>query len=114
MGKSKVGYAYTAGKLSAVTLDGAPFLSAITWESFGPVHGWTQANGSVIQRGYALDGMLTSITLDGKHLLDNWADDQGKIRSVTKYFDDLYVGVESFGAVYDQKGQIFTSTGVFG
>jgi RHS repeat-associated protein len=59
----QVGYDYSNGKISAVTVNGTPLLSAISYQPFGPVTGWQWANGSTQQRGYDLDGRLITQSL---------------------------------------------------
>jgi RHS repeat-associated protein len=55
-------YAYDAnGRPAAVSVDGQPLLSAASYQPFGPVSGWTRADGSPYQRTFDLDGRLQSL-----------------------------------------------------
>ncbi len=66
----QVGYTYVNGQIEAMTVNGQPLLNAITYQAFGPVSGWTWANGSQSVRGYDLDGRLISQSLgNGQRLL---------------------------------------------
>jgi RHS repeat-associated protein len=59
----QLGYQYRDGKISALTLNGEPLLSAISYRPFGPISGWQWANGSQHQRAYNQDGQLTKQSL---------------------------------------------------
>lgn len=58
-----VGYVWAAGRVSGITVDGAPLLSAAAHEPFGPVAGWTWGNGEEAARVYDLAGRLTGLSL---------------------------------------------------
>jgi RHS repeat-associated protein len=78
-----VGYAYTNGDLTTITtpsgktitytyngnhqisgvsVNGIPVLSAVTYEPFGAVNGWTWGNGTTTMRAYNTDGNIANIS----------------------------------------------------
>lgn len=59
----QLGYSYTNGQNSAITINGEQLLSTISYQPFGPVSGWTWGNGSQSWRGYDLDGRLIGQSL---------------------------------------------------
>ncbi len=59
----QVGYGYTDGQITRVSVNGETLLSGATYEPFGPVSGWTWGNGRQAVRGYDLDGRLITQSL---------------------------------------------------
>lgn len=55
-----VDYSYENGRISRILVNGTPLLDAITYRPFGPVQGWVWNNGQSYQRGFDLDGRITS------------------------------------------------------
>ncbi len=111
----QIGYTYRNGQIDAVTVDGQPLLSNITYQPFGPISGWTWANGNQSLRGYDLDGRLISQTLgNGNRLLaydangnitaisgnTNWSYDYDPLSRLTAANDDA----NSLGWEYDANG----------
>ncbi|MDR0250624.1 MAG: type IV secretion protein Rhs [Burkholderiales bacterium] len=60
---TKVSYTYSHGKLQSLKLNHQPLLNNITFEPFGPVNGWTWANGTAYQKTYDANGRITQTTL---------------------------------------------------
>ncbi len=58
-----VGYEYSQGQLSALSINGQPHIAGITYQPFGPVSGWAWSSGRMHSRAYDLDGQLTQQTL---------------------------------------------------
>jgi RHS repeat-associated protein len=56
----QLGYSYADGKLSAVTLNGSPLVTAIGHEPFGAVSVWQWGNGHKTFRDHDLDGRIAS------------------------------------------------------
>ncbi len=57
-----VSYAYNSdGQVSGVQVGSTPLLSAATYEPFGPVSGWTWGNGVTHTRSYDEDGAIAAI-----------------------------------------------------
>ncbi len=82
-----IGYEYSEGKISAVNINGEPLLSALTYQPFGPVTGWTWTNGSQSRRGYDLDGRLISQNLGNTARTLSY-DANGNITAVTEPADN--------------------------
>jgi len=78
----QVGYDYTHGQISGMTLNGQPLLSEIDYQPFGPVSGWSWANGSQSRRGYDLDGRLISQSLGSAERTLGY-DANGNITAIT-------------------------------
>ena len=60
---SRLRYAYgpRTGRLRAITLNGAPLLSALRYQPFGPVSGYTQGKGLMTTYTYDMHGQLTAL-----------------------------------------------------
>lgn len=56
-------YDWADGKLSAIHLNGSPLITAIRYQPFGPVAGWTWGNGQTMSRSFDLAGRWRSISL---------------------------------------------------
>lgn len=77
-----VSYTYDlAGRVAGVSVNGAPVLSNVQYEPFGPIGGWTWSNGTLTVRSYDLDQQLTLI-------------DSAGLSSYT-YLDDKSIGARS-------------------
>ena len=67
-----VGYTYTNGRVSGITLNGAALITGAITEPFGPLSTWQWGNGLVTLRVYDLDGRPTSWEYrDGVSVLRN-------------------------------------------
>ncbi len=58
-----VGYTWTNGQITALTLGGNPLVSNIAWQPFGGPKSWTFANGEPGLRSYDLDGRVSATEL---------------------------------------------------
>jgi len=56
-----IGYSYTSGRVTALTVNGQTLLAGITYEPFGPTTGWEWGNGATTVRQYDTDGQLTYV-----------------------------------------------------
>ena len=58
-----IGYAFDAqGRVTGITVAGQTVLSGATYFPFGPVQGWTWANGQGYRRTYDPDGRVATVT----------------------------------------------------
>ncbi|MFC1751357.1 RHS repeat-associated core domain-containing protein, partial [Pseudomonadota bacterium] len=59
-----IGYSYSNGQLSQLTVDGQPMLSHLSHDPFGPITGWSWGSNTTadISRSYDLDGQLSDYT----------------------------------------------------
>jgi YD repeat-containing protein len=58
-----VSYAYdAAGRVSGLTLNGQPLISAVSYRGSNVVSGWTAANGATYSRAYDANSRLTGIS----------------------------------------------------
>lgn len=60
-----IGYQYSNHRISAITVNGSPLVSGVTYAPFGSVTGWQWASGSTVSRTYDGDGQVTSSTTGG-------------------------------------------------
>lgn len=61
-----VGYGYTDGKVTSLTLNGSTtILSNVLYQPFGPTQGWTWGNSTLAIREYDTDGKITDIDSSG-------------------------------------------------
>jgi YD repeat-containing protein len=61
-----VAYTYSAsGQLTAISVNGVGLLSNVVHDPFGPIAGWTWANGTLTVRSFDLDGRLELIDSAG-------------------------------------------------
>lgn len=56
-----IGYQYTNGDITGVTVNGATLISNVQIEAFGGIGGWTWGNGTQTTRAFDDDGRITSI-----------------------------------------------------
>jgi RHS repeat-associated protein len=59
-------YGYTNHHITSITVNGTTILSAVTYDPFGPVTGWTWGNGTSASRAFDLDGNLTQLQSGGE------------------------------------------------
>jgi RHS repeat-associated protein len=61
-----IAYSYdTIGRLAGITVNGNPLISNVTYDSFGPISGWTWGSGALMVRSFDLDGRLSLIDSAG-------------------------------------------------
>lgn len=60
-----IGFGYANGRINSVSVNGAPLLSQVLYEPFGPTRGWNWANGTLTVRDYDADWQLTTIDSAG-------------------------------------------------
>ena len=101
-----VGYASFDERVSAVTVDGQPFLSSIVSRPFGPVQSWTWASGASYLRQFDGDGRLTDFPL-GSTSEHVQYDNAGDLASITDSADSSRS--QAFG--YDALGRVTGYTG---
>ncbi len=58
-----IGYRYTQGRLSGMTIDGQPLSNNLSYQPFGPVKGWQWGNGTAFTRSFDRDGRLVAQAL---------------------------------------------------
>lgn len=86
-----IGYTYSNGRPSAITVNGSPLLSNVLYTPFGPSSGWNWSNGTLAVREYDLDGRVTTIDSAGLSTYEfnadgtikSWADDSGALTGPT-------------------------------
>ncbi len=81
-----IGYSYSNGRISGITVNQVALLSQVSYQPFGPTTGWQWGNGSTAVRQYDTDGQLTFLSSAGTSTYSYYAD--GLIRSRT---DDVTV-----------------------
>src|SRR5205823_4218498 len=58
-----IAYAFDVqGRVIGITVAGQTVLSGVTYFPFGPVQGWTWANGQLYRRTYDVDGRVETVT----------------------------------------------------
>jgi len=60
-----IGYSYTSGRVTGLTVNGQTLLEGVTYEPFGPATGWEWGNGAATARQYDTDGQLTYVSSAG-------------------------------------------------
>lgn len=60
-----VGYSYSNGRISGITINGSPLLSGVLYAPFGQTRGWNWANGTLAVREYDSDGRITTVDSAG-------------------------------------------------
>ncbi|MDD4463256.1 MAG: DUF6531 domain-containing protein, partial [Desulfobacterales bacterium] len=60
-----VNLSYVNGRIANIRLNGQPLASDVRHVAFGPVSGWTFANGGVYSRSYDLDARMSQHSLGG-------------------------------------------------
>ena len=100
-----VGYGYTTGQLTSMTVDGQILISSITYEPFGPVSGWTWSSGMPHDRTFDQRGQLVSHSLgtDTRTLTYDLA---GRITGIVDSAHDMDYGYDALSRLTS-----FTSTG---
>ncbi|MBS0380780.1 MAG: RHS repeat protein, partial [Proteobacteria bacterium] len=59
-------YGYNANhQVTSVTVNGTTVISAVTYEPFGGVNGWTWGNGTTVSRTFNGDGLMSQIVTAG-------------------------------------------------
>lgn len=99
-----VQYSYTGELLTQISVNGAPILSGITYEPFGPSNGWVWGTGASVARTFDKDGRIQSypigdrtrtLTYDRAHRITGMSDSAGA--------NALYG--------YDRTGRLTTASG---
>jgi len=105
-----VGYAYSAGRVTSLTVNGTPLLTGIIYEPFGPVSGWTFGNGAAFDRSFDLDGRIQSqtfgtgtrsYTFDAASRLTKFTDPTHNLTFTYDVLDRLIKSTGTFGRTYD-------------
>ena len=65
-----IGYTWSNGQISALSLNGTAFLSGLVWQPFAGPKSWTFANGEAVSRSYDLDGRLTATAIESGIVYD--------------------------------------------
>jgi RHS repeat-associated protein len=124
-----VTYGYNANhQVTSITVNGTLVLSSVSYEPFGPVNGWTWANGNAFTRTFDGDGDITGISTTGSEESLGY-DDASRISGVTNTaagssnwtygydpLDRLTSAATSSvtqGWTYDADGNRLTETGSF-
>jgi RHS repeat-associated protein len=101
-----VGYGYDGERITSLTVNGAPLLSTITYQPFGPVSGWTFGNGAAFSREFDRDGRLASQSFaDGTRIYT--FDDASHITKINDPNHNLTFS-------YDELDRLVKSTGSYG
>ncbi len=80
-----IAFGYNAnGQVTSLTLNGSTtILSAITYDPFGPITGWTWGNGTAANRAFDTDGKITQVDNANGASLKNYAyDDAFRITGI--------------------------------
>lgn len=103
-----VDYGYTGHLLSSITVDSQLLLSGVTYESFGPVSGWTWGDFTVSTRTFDNRGLMTthSLASDTRTL---GRDPVGQFTTIDDARHDLDMNYDLLGRLKD-----FTSTAIPG
>ena len=67
----RVGYSWSNGQITALTLNDNALVSSITYQPFSGPSSWTLANGEVVGRSYDLDGRIISDPVSAEIQYDN-------------------------------------------
>lgn len=100
-----VGYTWTNGQVTALTLNGAALMSSIVYQPFGGPKSWTFANGESISRTYDLDGRLSADPVESTIGYD----DASRITGTTLGGFSVLTGSHTFG--YDPLDRLTSFTG---
>jgi len=101
-----IGYAYTNGKITSLTLNGSTtLLSNVIYQPFGPTTGWTWGNNTFAVREYDLDGKITH--LDSAGMKTYSYDDAFRIIGIIDVTDPSFS--QSFG--YDLLDRLTSANG---
>jgi len=60
-----IGYGYTNGRVTSITVNGLSVLNNVLYAPFGPTRGWQWGNGTFAVREYDTDGRLTLLDSAG-------------------------------------------------
>lgn len=103
-----IGYTWTSGRISALTLNGNPLVSNITYQPFQGPKSWTYANGQTPGYTFDLDGRVTS---DPVHSVVSY-DNDSRVTGQTLGNYSYLTGSQTFG--YDLLDRLNAYTGVGG
>jgi RHS repeat-associated protein len=62
---ARIGYQYSNGKVSGLTVNGNSLLNQLVYEPFGPIGGWTWGNGTLAVRTFDQDGRVAQVDSAG-------------------------------------------------
>jgi RHS repeat-associated protein len=118
-------YAYSHGRITNISVNGAPLISVVLYEPFGAVRQWTWSNGSISVRTFDQDGKIVQI--DSAGLKTYSYDDAFRIIGITDAtnpdlswaygYDDLDRLISALktettlGYTYDANGNRLAETG---
>ena len=103
-----LGYRYAAdGRMSGITLDGSPIVTAITYLPFGPVQRFTYASGAVYERSFDRDGRISAYRA-GDSVRRLTYDEAGRIIAIA----DSAVPALSSLMTYDPLGRLVAYEGL--
>lgn len=107
-----IGYTYANGRVTAIAVNGATLLNQVLYEPFGPVRGWSWANGTLTVREYDTDWRLGAIDSAGLSTYGYFAN--GQIQSQaddTPVSFTLPAGITNYTPA-STSNRIASSTGV--
>lgn len=78
----QLGYGYTNGQVTSLTVDGNIVMNNITYDPFSSANAWVWGNGQAVSRNYNQDGQLDSYTL-GQTTFDNNYTLAGNVQTIT-------------------------------
>jgi RHS repeat-associated protein len=81
-----IGYGYSNGRISNVSVNGISVLGSVLYEPFGDARQWTWGNGSAVVRTHDLDGNLTQVDSGGE-FYGVGRDDAFRITSISNSSD---------------------------
>ncbi|MBS0380650.1 MAG: RHS repeat protein, partial [Proteobacteria bacterium] len=120
-------YGYNANhQIMSVAVNGTTVISAVTYEPFGGVNGWTWGNGTTVSRTYNGDGLVSQIvtagatlgyTFDNANRIQGISDSSNSALTWTYGYDLLdrlstaTTSAINDGWTYDANGNRLTQTG---
>lgn len=104
----RVGYAYSADLVSAITVNGVNLLTNVTYLPFSKVAtGWSWGNGRTYSRTFDTNGRITSVDL-GSFMRNYSYDAAGRVASYTDVSGSTSTG---HNLAYDTAGQLISYAG---
>ncbi len=103
-----VGYQYTNGELSGLTVDGQTLTNQISYEPFGPVNGWQWSNGSLHKKGYNLDGQLISYNLANEQRSLSY-DERGNLKNLVDSTTNQLFDYDELNRLYAANESVTTA-----
>ncbi|MFI3155634.1 MAG: RHS repeat-associated core domain-containing protein [Methylococcaceae bacterium] len=87
-GAQSIEYQWTGQHITAITSNGQPVISQITYEPDGQVNGWTWGNNQLNERFYDLAGRIAIVSMG--------------VDAVTQLQDSRYYGYDAAGRLIDE------------